>query len=229
MCVCVVYNIICVCVCVCLSLSFTHSPDSEDEMCNFYIMYHTENDERPLISNDCWEPAPPDVNYPPLPTLPPSHDSHHHHSPMMGGSDVDDIVTETTQNTQNPTTSSSDVVTLPEGGEEDDYICPSSIPPTNQVPSKCRETTPTNQLPETTPTNQVPEATPTHQLPEGKGNEEQFHLYPVKDWLYNEANSPLIGADTGKLGILGQVTSVAMAADGSVLVLHRGPRLWDFQ
>ena len=190
---------------VCLLLLYVHHlprPNTEDEMCNFYIMYHTENDGNPLRSNDCWMPAPSLVHYPPLPTLPPSPGSHHHHdhSTMADGSD-DDID-----------------ITLPEdkekiGENEDDYMCPSSIPPA-QVPSQCLKTTPINQPPQV----------------KDKGDETQhLTMVPAEDWPYNGVDYPSIGTVSGKVEVLGQVTSVAVMTDGSVLVLHRGPRVWDYR
>ncbi|XP_064390589.1 peptidyl-glycine alpha-amidating monooxygenase-like isoform X2 [Halichondria panicea] len=101
--------------CVFNTLEKTHTvrmgPDSEDEMCNFYIMYYTANNGRGLYADDCWDP-PRGLTYPstlpPLPVLVSSSEPHHHHS-MGGDKDEED--------------------------KDDDYKCPVSVPPGN--PSRC--------------------------------------------------------------------------------------------
>ena len=95
-------------------------------MCNFYVMYYTENDKRQLNSNSCWDPAPSWLHYPTLPTLPPPahihhHDNKEHESTREGKADVQD----------------------------DDYMCPKSVPP--GPPHVCNTTstaTTTTQTPQ---------------------------------------------------------------------------------
>lgn len=41
-----------------------HSSDSEDEMCNFYVMYYTDNDGRSLVDDECWSSAPESLHFP---------------------------------------------------------------------------------------------------------------------------------------------------------------------
>lgn len=61
---------------------------SEDEMCNFYVMYYKSNDGVNLISSSCWAPPPSSLHFPALPPLPvatkPSHEEEgtHSHSDM---------------------------------------------------------------------------------------------------------------------------------------------------
>jgi peptidylamidoglycolate lyase len=192
-------------------------PDTEDEMCNFYIMYHTQNDGRPLARENCWDEAPLGIHFPPLPVLPPSqlsHSHHHHHSPMGDGPDDDAIeiiapnpITSPGKETTSPSLSRGKVDKVIE--EEDHYMCPSPIPP-GPVPAQCVKTTPTNQ---------------------GAGGKEGegtlYNIVLADDWPFNGISDPHVEAETGRGGALGQVTSVAVAPDGSVFVLHRGPRVWD--
>ena len=74
-----------------LTPSRSHSPDSEDEMCNFYIMYYMDNNGRSLVDDDCWETPPRSLVYPdtlpPLPKLV-GHMEHHHHG--MGGDEEEE-------------------------------------------------------------------------------------------------------------------------------------------
>ena len=192
-------------------------PDTEDEMCNFYIMYHTQNDRRPLTRENCWDTAPLGIHFPPLPVLPPSqlsHSHHHHHSPMGSGPDDDAIEIIA----PNPITSPGTETTSPSLSrgkdnqvieEEDNYVCPSPIPP-GPVPAHCVETTPTNQG-----------------AGGKKGDGPLYNIVLADDWPFNGISDPHVEAETGRGGALGQVTSVAVAPDGSVFVLHRGPRVWD--
>ena len=95
----------------------------------------------------------------------------------------------------------------------DDYLCPSSIPP-NKVPSWCPQATPTN---------------PAKEEETSSPDDITLDLVLAEDWLYNGIDYPHVDAETGRDGGLGQVASVAVTADGSVLVLHRGPRVWDYR
>ena len=90
--------------------------------------------------------------------------------------------------------------------DKDEYVCPSPIPP-GPVPPQCEKTTPTNQ--------------PT------ASDELLYSVTLASDWPFNGVDNPHVDVETGRGRALGQVTSVAMAPDGSVLVLHRGPRVWD--
>ena len=196
-----------------------YRPDTKDEMCNFYIMYHTENDGRSLTYEDCWDPAPSHVHYPPLPVLPPSH-HHHDHSMMPGGPDPPIEHTHPTPNTARP----SDVITPPT--VPDDYVCPSPVPP--GASSRCPETKPTVR-PSTPTTEKGGEGNTGSEGEDGVSHTDMINLVPAKDWPYNGVDSPKVEVKTGRGGALGQVTSVAVVADGSVLVLHRGPRIWDYK
>ena len=237
------------------------SPNSEDEMCNFYIMYYTANDGHSLIEDDCWNIAPKSVHYPPLPVLPPSHNSHHHHNHGMGGGD--DPVVDDKEGPQ----SSEDGETIGHGGDGDDekseegedgdYICPTSVSPV--APStRCPVTTPTAGPPPTTTTtatvateervedgetpptmNDRPQTTNPPPFPDagmgedGEGgvalDDDKVDFVLAEDWPFNGVDSPQIGVETGRGGALGQVSSVTVEGDGSVLVLHRGPRVWDYR
>ena len=231
-----------------LSLSPPYSPDSEDEMCNFYIMYHTENDGRSLATDDCWSAATKSIHFPPLPVLPTSHhmgsDDHEHtHSHPIEDEHPTPIDEHPTPIDEHPTLIDThptpvDITTsskLPGGSDEgkdgsetkeevDDYICPSSVPPVGTSSSPCVRTTPTARP--VTPT--VPgekgegEADSGSMFPDG-----EFDMVPAKDWPFNGVDQPRVDAETGRGGALGQVASVAVDAEGNVLVLHRGPRVWD--
>ena len=187
-------------------------------MCNFYIMYHTENDGHPLTRDNCWdeESTSSGIHFPPLPVLPPSQLSHshsHHHSPMGGGGGPDDDEIEII--VPNPITSSDTETTSSRGKnnneeEEDNYVCLTPIPP-GPVPAHCTNTTPTNQE------------------PTAGSSKEEYSIVLDASWPFNGINDPHVDAETGRGGALGQVTSVAMAPDGNVFVLHRGPRVWDLR
>lgn len=70
--------------------------------------------------------------------------------------------------------------------------------------------------------------TPTNQEPTTEGKEEpSYGIVLDSNWPFNNVDNPHVDAEIGKGGALGQVTSVAVAPDGSVFVLHRGPRIWD--
>ena len=57
-----------------------HSAKGENEMSNFYIMYYTDNNDVPLLEDECWREAPPTLTYPPSDPVLPVHDASHHHS-----------------------------------------------------------------------------------------------------------------------------------------------------
>lgn len=178
-------------------------------MCNFYVMYHTKNDERSLTRSDCWETAPSHIHFPPLPTLPPSHGMQHHHhdhSSMGGGANEEIEIIEPITSFDDKTTSSS----LPDDenrvqDEDGDYMCPSPIPP--GPASQC--------------------------MKNGNGDSVDGDDITSLDialddkWPYNGIDYPQFDIVTGMVGALGQMTSVAIATDGSVYILHRGPRVWD--
>jgi hypothetical protein len=149
---------------------------------------------------------------------------------MGGGSDDEDDVVENVDPTPivaHPITSSSNVPTSPvsedgseRGGMEellDDYLCPSSIPPVNG-PSRCPQTTPTN----------LEEGEGLTGKEESNADDIALNLVLAEDWPFNGVDYPHVDAETGRGGGLGQVTSVAVTADGSVLLLHRGPRVWGY-
>lgn len=49
-------------------------------MCNYYLMYYTENDNRKLTKDSCWSSPPRTLHFPAeLPPLPVSSSQHHHH------------------------------------------------------------------------------------------------------------------------------------------------------
>lgn len=195
--------------------------DSEDEMCNFYIMYYTENDGRVLYSNECWEDAPRSLVYPPLPSL----------------------TAPTATPTTPPALSTESADGDNEHEEEDSYECPKPIPPgtsnsrcvniTNSAATTTTTTT-TSHIPNPATTfpipeldRQTPRSTPTDPSPstpfyEG-GSDTEFEslgLVPAEDW-------PLNGVDIPGM-TLGQVSAVAVDKEGHVHVLHRGPVVWDY-
>lgn len=210
-------------------------------------MYHTENDGQSLAADDCWRSASKAIHFPPLPVLSPSHHvgaddddlfEHTHPTPTDAHptptdahptpNDTHPILIDTHPTPVDVTTSP----TLPEAtndnGDEtkDDYICPSSAPPVGVSSSPCLVTTPTAQP-----------ITPTISGKKGEGDidsgsmfpDGKFDVVPAEDWPFNGVDQPIVDAETGRGGALGQVTSVAVDADGNVLVLHRGPRVWDFK
>ena len=198
-------------------------------MCNFYLMYYTENDGRLLTEANCWEDAPSAVHFPPLPRLPPSHGPAHHdhpdHSPMGSEGDleiiesVDDAIT----SPDDDTTSS-----IPPGVGEDDYICPSPVPP-GPVPSQCQQNGNENDGMKNG-NNRMENG--DEDLKSGNGKEDledvvSWDIDLAGDWPFNGVDYPQVDSDTGMGGALGQVTSVAVTKDGSVFVLHRGPRAWE--
>jgi peptidylamidoglycolate lyase len=71
------------------------------------------------------------------------------------------------------------------------------------------------------------ETAPTNQEAGGKEGDKLYNIVLADDWPFNGISDPHVEAETGRGGALGQVTSVAVAPDGSVFVLHRGPRVWD--
>ena len=190
-------------------------------MCNFYIMYYTENDGRKLYSNECWQNAPRSLIYPPLPSL--------------------------TTPTATPTTESPISTESSAGGdngheeEVDNYECSKPIPPgtsnSHCVNTTTTTTTTTGHIP--VPTTTIPIREPYHQTPppnasttppspstpfyEG-GSDTEFEslgLVPAEDWPLNGVDIPGI--------TLGQVSAVAVDKEGHVHVLHRGPIVWDFR
>ena len=211
-----------------VSLISSCSPDSEDEMCNFYIMYYTENDGHHLSHDSCWSPAPSSLHYPTLPSLPPPTHIHHHENVDEGGED---------------------------GQQDDNYICASPVPP-GPPPRICRPvTTPTNTTPSLSASSSSPPSTPPPSTPppsipppstpppntpppttavqetpgqffEGKasppspeGSQTGAELVPAEDWPLNGVSIPGIA--------LGQVSAVAVDHKGFVHILHRGPVVWD--
>ena len=78
----------------------------------------------------------------------------------------------------------------------------------------------------TTPTH--PPKYPDSGLDESETVSDNPLVVLAEDWPLNGVDAPEVGGhDKGVQ--LGQVTSVAVDTDGSVLVLHRGPREWDYR
>lgn len=116
-----------------IGISVIFSANSEDEMCNFYIMYYTLNDGNRLTSDECWEEAPPSLTFPKL-HIPAANSSlvHNHNtsgapSGTSKGGGVDSL---SSGNQNSSEDGNSDVE------ENDDYVCPSPVPP--GPPSQCR-------------------------------------------------------------------------------------------
>ena len=194
---------------------FLSRPDSEDEMCNFYIMYYTANDGHGLRRDTCWDRAPHGLRYPDhLPPLPAitspveeDHDHTHHHdggnNEGVGNKEGDD--------------------------EEDEYICPKTIPPGN--PSLCPKPTPQIPIPTnpstTTDSSWITreEVSPSTGVPffEGVGNQQpvDLGLVQAENWVLNDVSIP--GTT------LGQVSAVAVDNEGNVHILHRGHVVWDYR
>ena len=195
-------------------------------MCNFYIMYYTENDGRSLYSNDCWQSAPRNLVYPRLPSL--------------------------TTPPATPTTTPTVSITTTDGGsndhehdDEDNYECPKPLPP-GSGNSRCVNTTTTTPIPvpptpiqtpktgsKTPVTVQTPMSsthgdTPTNPSPHSRFFEgdsdiefESVGLVPAENWPLNGVDIPGV--------TLGQVSAVAVDKDGSVHILHRGPVVWNYR
>ena len=186
-------------------------------MCNFYIMYYTENDGRSLYSNECWQNAPRTLVYPPLPSL----------------------TTPTAPPTTGPAVSTESVDSNNGHEEVDNYECPKPIPPgtsndrcinTTTIPSTTTShiPIPPTTIPIREPYHQTPPTTTTNPSPstpfyEG-GSDAKFEslgLVPAEDWPLNGVDIPGV--------TLGQVSAVAVDKEGHVHVLHRGPVVWDFR
>jgi hypothetical protein len=195
-------------------------------MCNFYIMYYTENDGRRLYSNECWQNAPRSLVYPPLPSL----------------------TTPTAPPAAPPTTTTGPALTTEsvdsdDGNEKvDNYECSKPIPPGTSI-SRCINNITTTTTTATTtshipvPPTTIPIREPDHQTPSNTatspspstpfyegGSDVQFEslgLVPAEDWPLNGVDIPGI--------TLGQVSAVAVDKEGHVHVLHRGHVVWDFR
>ena len=65
----------------------------------------------------------------------------------------------------------------------------------------------------------------------GLENEDRplLHFVRAHDWPFNGIDLQRVDLSfrEGDVGVVGGVTSVAVDAEGSVLVLHRGPRVWE--
>ena len=196
-----------------LKIVFNCSANSEDEMCNFYIMYYTENDGRRLYSNECWQNAPRSLIYPPLPSL----------------------TTPTATPTTEPALSTESANSGNGHKEVDNYECPTPIPPgasnghcVNITTTTSHIPVPPTTIPIREPDHQTSHNTPTNPSPstpfyEG-GSDAEFEslgLVPAEDWPLNGVDIPGI--------TLGQVSAVAVDKEGHVHVLHRGPVVWDFR
>lgn len=143
-------------------------------MCNFYIMYFTENDGQALYQQDCWSSPPRTLHFPAkLPPLP----SHH----ASGES------------------------------EEEGQHHHSHTHQTTHASTPSRATTTHFEEPFTLP---VPSASDS-----SRSHVSHQKLFPSEDWPLNGMNIP----DAA----MGQVSAVAIDADGDVHVLHRGPVTWD--
>ena len=193
-----------------------HSANSEDEMCNFYIMYYTGNDGRSLYSNECWRSAPSSLVYPQLPSL----------------------TTPTVPPTATPTTAPIISTEIESSEKEDGYECPKPIPP-GSGNSRCINNTATTPIPVPPTTTQIPSTSfnspepvdqtghttmvPSNPYFERGNNLESKPLGMVaaEDWALNGIDIPGM--------TLGQVSAVAVDREGSVHILHRGPVIWDFE
>ena len=136
--------------------------------------------------------------------------------------------------------------------EEEGYVCPSSVPP-GPPTTLCPAPTPLpereggrgdgggegegagggggreNEPPKpatTTPTH--PPIYPDSGLDGNGAVSDSPQVVLAEDWPLNGVSAPEVGG-RGKGVQLGQVSSVAVDTDGSVLVLHRGPREWDYR
>ena len=200
---------------VCMPFHSICSSNSEDEMCNFYIMYYTTNDGRSLYSNECWESAPRSLIYPQLPSL----------------------TTPTVPPTVAPTTAPVVTTEIESNEEEDTYECPKPVPP-GSSDSRCVNITATTPIPVQPATDPIPKIetnspesfdqsssttlVPSHPFFEGGNSLSSNHLglVPAEDWALNGINIPGV--------TLGQVSAVAVDKEGAVHILHRGPVVWDY-
>ena len=203
-------------------------------------MYYTANDGKSLTEDECWSPASKTLHFPDVP-IPESSSGHHHHhhgnSDTMpggqgeggGGSPDPDSVDDTHKE---------DLVAggdkMEEEETEDIYMCPKSVAP--GPPSLCPPLHPTSiaspslPLPQPSPPPTV--ATTRRPFFEGEdthgdvlsevGVAPSLGLSLAADWSLNGVSSPRLGQVQ-----LGQVTAVAVDAQGHVHVLHRGPHVWD--
>ena len=161
-------------------------------------MYYTLNTDHSLELDECWSPAPKSFQYPTLPKLPPSsqttptHDHGHTHMHEEHGK--------------------------PKENEEDEYLCPQSVPP--GLPNKCLEQVPDSTTNEASESTTTPEHPSTITVEEGEvSNFAELGLVPAEDWELNGVDIPGMA--------LGQVSAVAVDKDGAVHILHRGPVTWD--
>lgn len=198
--------------------SFTFRPDSEDEMCNLYIMYYTVNDDRNLLKDECWDPPPPWFQFPTkLPRLP----THSHNEEEEEG---DGHLHEIDENSQNEKQDCP--VPIPTGLKR----CPvpnlATTSPPETIPSAVSDSVPSpvpDSIPSPTPNSipsptqhspPLPELTATRPPPSGA-------LVLSENWLLNGFPIPE--------ATLGQVTAAAVDAAGDLHVLHRGPVTWEFE
>ena len=212
-------------------------------MCNFYMMYYMANDRQSLASDSCWSQAPASLTFPELPTVTviEGTEHHDHHDHGMGvsehqtepedkeGSDGDgeggkSYLSETLNSFGKDIDSTSSVGKGTEDEPEDDYVCPTLVPP--GPPSVCVKP-PVSSSPIPTPTavSNEPSNTPSNEpFFEGQDSldSEMNPLVPAEDWPLNGVSSPTIGSVT-----LGQVTAVSVDQEGYVHILHRGARVWD--
>ncbi len=214
-------------------------------MCNFYIMYYTANNGKPMTNTECWYAAR-RMNFPEIPPLPASTSSaagHHEHTHVEEegegeGENQKDMIKqlETVLNllsSAGPTTPDNEEDKATEekaketsDEEEDDYICPTPVPP--GPPSSCS--------PRASPTPTV--AIETGDKGDDKDSffeaEDKAHpdstlnLVLSEDWLLNGIRNPVFEAKPWPIA-LGQASAVAVDKDGFVHVLHRGARVWDYE
>ena len=145
---------------------YIFSADSEDEMCNFYVMYYTVNDGKKLYSESCWQRASSSLVYPELPSL--------------------------TTPTTTPTTEPVVTTDASEGnGEEDNYECSKPIPP-GSGNSRCINSTTSIPIPSTTTPEPNP-STPSRPFFEGGSNDlesKPLGLVQAEDWTLNGVDIP---------------------------------------
>ena len=181
-----------------ISVVFQCSANSEDEMCNFYIMYYTSNDGRELYSKECWMAATKSLVYPRLPSLT---------TPT-----VPPIVT--TEDSVGEDTYECPKPIPPNSGNS---RCINNTATTSPIPVPHS----TTQIPNTGSTTPEPTLNPVHFFEGGDDIvSTSLELVQAEDWLLNGVDIPGV--------TLGQVSAVAVDKEGSVHILHRGPVVWDY-
>eukprot|EP00731_Ephydatia_muelleri_P016753 Em0009g1177a len=202
------------------STSISMGSTSEDEMCNFYIMYDMPNNDQGLTNSICGRAAPDSLSFPPVVPVTPVPDAdsmeggHHHgnHDSSSG-----DAINSTFVPSLDPVSAKG----LPPKPPLDKVLLHSSTSEVAMATSLPTASLPVSPVPPLTPWTG---STGLGALPSAGTKVTSLvwagQYSAAGGWPYSDPQK----TSEAKFG---QISAVAMGANGTVYILHRGTRVWD--